>query len=145
MKKCCPYLVLGCVLRTAGSSFIWNYADPLTWWTWISDVPVLYQPEYRKLDRCSASWLKPYMRYIIPFKSGCFCSRDDSEPLAITESRKPARCSNRVVQNLYPVTGIYNPGQWRPFWLKRMGNRCSTKLSSGKKSRKHPDIHPING
>ena len=29
LKKFWP-LVLGCVLRTAGSSIIWNYADPLT-------------------------------------------------------------------------------------------------------------------
>ena len=29
LKKYWP-LVLGCVLRTAGSSIIWNYADPLT-------------------------------------------------------------------------------------------------------------------
>ena len=29
LKKFWP-LILGCVLRTAGSSIIWNYADPLT-------------------------------------------------------------------------------------------------------------------
>ena len=31
LKKFWPcFLVLGCVLRTAGNSIIWNYADPLT-------------------------------------------------------------------------------------------------------------------
>ena len=30
LKKFWPFLVIGCVLRTAGSSFMWNYADPLT-------------------------------------------------------------------------------------------------------------------
>ena len=29
LKKFWP-LVIGCVLRTAGRSFMWNYADPLT-------------------------------------------------------------------------------------------------------------------
>ena len=30
LKKFWPFLVLGCVLRTAGNSIILNYADPLT-------------------------------------------------------------------------------------------------------------------
>ena len=30
VEEILAFLVLGCVLRTAGSSFMWNYADPLT-------------------------------------------------------------------------------------------------------------------